>query len=72
MTKHDNTILIPELEEEAIRIDLSTWTPKDKEILKTYYTRVTLDSLMKYIPGKTQGSIRNMAQRMGLTRRKKP
>ena len=46
----------------------SPWTEREIEILQRHYYLAELDDLLSMLPGRTRGSIRNVANRLGLTR----
>lgn len=51
--------VIPELEQLSISsIMKRDWSPDEDDTLTRYYNRVPIETLMKYLPGRTEGAIR--------------
>ena len=51
--------VIPELEQlTRSAVMKRDWLPDEDDTLTRYYNRVPVETLMKYLPGRTEGAIR--------------
>jgi len=69
---HGSEIVIPELEESAIKYSAMIWSPEEEAIIRKYYPLgVPGPQILKHLKaGKTLNMLYRKADALGLTRRK--
>ena len=74
-TQDKGTVVIPELEEEAVAYGRRLWTPEEDAILRSYHGRISTAAILRYLakeipPGRKRSSIDNRLASLGLIKRR--